>query len=144
MLNAAHRGALATSVAVQCDPGRVTRDLMDTQSQSTPAPIPYALPAVVPLAHYLPARRPFDWNGFKAESVNSGLDLPPYLSIGRLDPDSFIRTADGWSAILTCPRSLVQRYEGRVGSIVIVTVSTLAAAERRGAAPSAAAASRAA
>ncbi len=45
--------------------------------------------------------------------------------------------------VLTCPRSLVQHYESRVGSIES-TVSSLAAAERRGGAPSAAAASRAA
>ena len=44
---------------------------------------------------------------------------------------------------VTCPRSLVQHYGSRVGSIES-TGSSLAAAERRGGAPSAAAASRAA
>ena len=44
---------------------------------------------------------------------------------------------------LTCPRSLVQHYESRVDSIES-TGSSLAAAERRGGAPSGAAASRAA
>ena len=44
---------------------------------------------------------------------------------------------------VTCPRSLVQHYKSRVVSIES-TVFSLAAAERRGGAPSAAAASRAA
>ena len=90
------------------------------------------------------------WGGSRALAAYAALLIPgaaacadvvttPTTNLGTLgaalNPTGLV--------ILTCPRSLVQHYESRVVSIESTGFS-LAAAERRGGAPSAAAASRAA
>ncbi|MEY3027118.1 MAG: hypothetical protein RLZZ238_2015 [Planctomycetota bacterium] len=90
-------------------------------------------------------RRAYIWSGSFATNEIDGATVTPRLNYTEVE-----RIAVGADApcedlrqVLTCPRSLVQHYESRVVSIES-TVSSLAAAERRGGAPSAAAASRAA
>jgi len=57
---------------------------------------PASLPRRLPLIRHQPARRPFDWAGFRPEAVRAAADLPPYLVMGPLDEGSFRSDAERW------------------------------------------------
>jgi hypothetical protein len=56
------------------------------------------LPRFIPLYRYAPTRVQFSWHDWNPEAARSAEDLPQYLILGNLDPSSFNKSEDGWSA----------------------------------------------
>lgn len=67
----------------------MTRSLLDHQSE---------LPRSISLFRYAPERIRFPWRDWDPATVRSAGDLPQYLILGDLDPGSFDRSTNGWSA----------------------------------------------
>ena len=67
----------------------MSSSLMDLQGE---------LPRSIPLLRHIPNRENFSWREWDPAAVGVAFELPPYLILGELDPASFIRSANGWSA----------------------------------------------
>ena len=97
------------------------------------------LPATVQLGHVTPWRAVVE-DPEHAVEHGAMIGPPPAASLLRKERLDAFPAVVG-ELVLTCPHSLVQRYESRVVSKTEV-IPRLADAERRGEAPSGAAASR--
>ena len=57
------------------------------------------LPKSIQLFRHAPNRDCFPWKQWDPTKVRVAADLPPYLILGDLDPTSFTKSAEGWSAM---------------------------------------------